>query len=544
MQRYIILILVMIFSSSVFSQDKFRSGIFLHHSTGDNIWGPNGSMTSVPDEIFAYNNSHSYTGDQICSLNESNWPGNSLNNEWSTWHRIFDNEEPNADINQILQSNKIVIIKSCFPSSQVSRWGLHTDTLNPDVKSIFNYKWHWRNIISEMESHPENVFVIWTNAPLVNCTDVQANYSHMFCIWAKDTLTKGLDLEYGAFPDNVYVFDYFHKLVGLDHRMKLEYAVNSTDSHPNSVATELVAPQLVEEIFDASIRYESIYSGILQTPVQSSPSNSATGMALDVSLMWGAVTGATSYKVEVSSESDFSTTVISSTVTGTSFTFSNELTNNMSYYWRVRSVNGEGESAWSGVWSFTVIEAVPGVPVQSSPSNSATGMALDVSLMWGAVTGATSYKVEVSSESDFSTTVISSTVTGTSFTFSNELTNNTSFYWRVRSVNGEGESAWSGVWSFTTTIIAKTYTQNNSEELIVYPNPTKGIIFINLKELGGQDNIVIWLYNRTGKLVYIYSTKQWNGTIITLNINDIPSGVYFMKIKSGEEYKNIKIILK
>lgn len=30
---------------------RFRSGIFLHHSTGGCIWGPNGSSTSVPIQM-------------------------------------------------------------------------------------------------------------------------------------------------------------------------------------------------------------------------------------------------------------------------------------------------------------------------------------------------------------------------------------------------------------------------------------------------------------------------------------------------------------
>jgi hypothetical protein len=34
------------------------------------------------------------------------------------------------------------------------------------------------------------------------------------------------------------------------------YAASPGDSHPNAAATQLVAPQFVEEIFDAAIAYE------------------------------------------------------------------------------------------------------------------------------------------------------------------------------------------------------------------------------------------------------------------------------------------------
>jgi len=111
-----------------------------------------------------------------------------------------------------------------------------------------------------MRQHPENFFVIWTNAPLVpSATNNQeASLSNQFCSWAKDTLAMGIDPIFGAFPSNVYVFDFFHKLADANGMLQLQYASSSNDSHPNSAATELVAPQFVQEIFNASIVYEGI----------------------------------------------------------------------------------------------------------------------------------------------------------------------------------------------------------------------------------------------------------------------------------------------
>jgi hypothetical protein len=99
--------------------------------------------------------------------------------------------------------------------------------------------------------------VIWTNAPLVVSADDRARSADEFCRWAKDTLAAGLDVAFGPFPKNVYVFDFFHKLAGGDGKLPLTYAVNSEDSHPNAVATTVVAPKLVQEVFDAAIAYEN-----------------------------------------------------------------------------------------------------------------------------------------------------------------------------------------------------------------------------------------------------------------------------------------------
>ncbi|MBN1338604.1 MAG: hypothetical protein JXA03_04735, partial [Bacteroidales bacterium] len=235
----------------------YRSGIFLHHSTGGCIWGPNGSSTSVPQQMTLYNAAHGYTGANQVTLSETWYPAWN-DNEWVTWHSIFETNTP-ENISGIISANKIVMIKSCFPCSEIAAVGSDQDTLDPWYKSIANYKWHWRHIVNVMKNHPDNFFVIWTNAPLewYSTDSTQAAYSDWFCHWAKDTLATGLDPVYGAFPPNVYVFDFFHKLTDPYGFLPQCYASGPGDSHPNAAATALVAPQLVNEIFDAAIAYES-----------------------------------------------------------------------------------------------------------------------------------------------------------------------------------------------------------------------------------------------------------------------------------------------
>ena len=256
--RILFLVVILTLASECAGQIRFRSGIFLHHSTGACIWGPNGGLVSVPGEIANYNASHDLAGKDSVTFSERNWPSD--DNEWSTWHRIFDNEYPTDDIRPFLASNPIVMIKSCFPSSAIYSVGTSADTLTPTVKSVANYKWHWRSFVSVMRARPQNFFVIWTNAPLeaaggTNAT--QAALSNAFCRWAKDTLAAGRDSSFGAFPKNVFVFDIFHLLAGADGMLPLGYASASGDSHPNAAATALVAPQLVAQFFDAALAYES-----------------------------------------------------------------------------------------------------------------------------------------------------------------------------------------------------------------------------------------------------------------------------------------------
>ncbi len=241
------------------STNRSRNGIFLHHSTGECIWGPNGSNTSVPQEVSAYNNSHGFTGNNAFNLSETWFPNNpGDNNEWERWHRIFENRDPNAVITTYYNTYGIIMIKSCFPSSAIESIGQPSDTLEPTLKTIYNYKWHWRHIINAMRAQPNIFFVIWTNAPLVEAetNPTQAALSRQFCIWAKDTLAQGLDPVFGQFPRNVYVFDFFRKLTDSNGFMLLQYATAYNDSHPNAAATQLVAPQLVQEIFNAYLSWK------------------------------------------------------------------------------------------------------------------------------------------------------------------------------------------------------------------------------------------------------------------------------------------------
>ncbi len=260
MKKFLFPVLILLLlSAGINAQTKFRSGMFFHHSTGLCIWGPNGSSTSVPQQMTIYNNSHGYSGTNAVAMTETWFPVN-YDNEWYLWHSIFEQNDP-ENISSYFSSNKIIMVKSCFPSSALESEGEPGDTLSPDYKTVYNYKWHWRHIIKVMRSRPQNFFVIWTNAPLVQAetTPEAALLSKRFCKWAKDTLAAGLDPVTGSFPNNVYVFDFFSKLTNLSGYLQPQYATSSNDSHPNAAATALVAPQLVNEAFDHSIYYETIY---------------------------------------------------------------------------------------------------------------------------------------------------------------------------------------------------------------------------------------------------------------------------------------------
>jgi len=191
-------------------------------------------------------------------------------------------------------------------------------------------------------------------------------------------------------------------------------------------------------------------------PTLASPSNGAIGISTSPTLSWNASSGATSYQLQVSTVPNFSTTVLNqSGITSTSYPVTG-LANSTTYYWRVNATGPGGTSSWSATWSFTTQAPPPPPPAPTllSPANGATGVSTSPTLSWNASSGATSYRLQVSTVPNFSTTVLNqSGITSTSYVVTG-LSNSTGYYWRANASNGYGTSAWSEVWSFITVSAA------------------------------------------------------------------------------------------
>ena len=227
-------------------------------------------------------------------------------------------------------------------------------------------------------------------------------------------------------------------------------------------------------------------------PTLSSPSSGATGIPTNPTLTWNASTRATSYRVQVSTSSGFTSTVVDrSGITATSYGISG-LLNNIRYYWCVNATNSGGTGAWSSVRYFTTVAALPPAPpapTLSSPSNGATRIATSPTLTWNASTGATSYRVQVSTSSGFTSTVVDrSGITATSCSISG-LLNKTRHYWRVNATNSGGTSGWSSVRYFTTAAAARLACCDFNED--VSPDPVRRNKVTGLSSLGDVGGVAM-----------------------------------------------------
>lgn len=131
------------------------------------------------------------------------------------------------------------------------------------------------------------------------------------------------------------------------------------------------------------------------------------------------------------------------------------------------TVTGTGITTNSINVDLNVEGAIPNTPTLTSPANNATDTALQVNLDWSPIANATSYTLELATNTAFTMNFTSNNVTGVGFN-TPELASMTQYFWRVKSTNSCGESNYSGTRNFTTASIS-CVTYNSTENNINIP---------------------------------------------------------------------------
>lgn len=186
-------------------------------------------------------------------------------------------------------------------------------------------------------------------------------------------------------------------------------------------------------------------------PTLQNPADNAVLQNVNLPLSWLAAAGAESYRVQVSTDADFSPAVVDDSGITQLYWNVGPLKNNTLYHWRVRAKNADGVGAWTAARAFTTLPAAPGAVTLATPANASANAAIKPTLKWRTNAEADSYTLQVSTKADFSTTVVSSgLLIDTAYAFATALDNGTTYYWRVLARNAAGPGPYSSVWSFST----------------------------------------------------------------------------------------------
>jgi photosystem II stability/assembly factor-like uncharacterized protein len=185
-------------------------------------------------------------------------------------------------------------------------------------------------------------------------------------------------------------------------------------------------------------------------------------------------------------------------------------------------------------------------PTLISPVNGAMNLSQPVKFDWNSVPSATSYRIKISSDSLFNSTIKDSTIAMDSTVFSGFP--NGYYYWKVAGINIGGTGAYSSVWKFqvnssginmVSSVIPKEYKLYNN-----YPNPfnpTTKIKFDILKN--GLTKITV--YDMLGREIktLINENLTAGSYEVEWNATNFSSGIYFYKMTSGNFTSIKKMVL-
>lgn len=270
------------------------------------------------------------------------------------------------------------------------------------------------------------------------------------------------------------------------------------------------------------------------TPTLVGPANGQTGCGTNLYPVWNKANRAVSYRVQVSPDSNFIITIRDTSGIKDTVLNLNGLAENTKYYWRVNAINGIGTSLWSSVWSFTT--RIP-APIIVSPSNGAVGISINPVLLWNKVIGTALYRVQVSTDQNFSSTSKdSSGISDTSLTLS-DLINNTMYYWRVNATNSGYTSSWATAWSFTTAIAAgtisshlpniKSFSCTNTAGALRYALPKS--CFVSIKYYDLQGRMVRSFVNATQQSGYYTLKSPTESLTPNVYIQEFIAGTFVKK---------------
>ena len=200
----------------------------------------------------------------------------------------------------------------------------------------------------------------------------------------------------------------------------------------------------------------------VDTTPPSRPVLTAVGALVNAAptLIWSdeSASGATSYDVQVDSESGFNAPITVDTNVATASCAPATCTSSLAdgtWYWRVRARDANTNvSAWTAYDTFVLDKTPPGPPTSPVPIAGYQTNSTSITFSWTAPTGATRYRLEIAYDSGFSAIYqqVSTAATSVALTFPDGV-----YYWRVYALDAAGnQSSAAGSTSFTVDRTAPT----------------------------------------------------------------------------------------
>ena len=243
-------------------------------------------------------------------------------------------------------------------------------------------------------------------------------------------------------------------------------------------ATSLGSPILSR--WSDTVTIQTITAAVA-APVAIRPLPASQDIDVKPSFSWGAVAGAASYTIELADNPEF-TDATTANATINAWLSPDTLEYDTTYYWRVTAVATSGAPASAAIVGVFTTEAeaaeatttaAAAVSLSIVAPVSGSTVSTEPTFVWTAYEGAINYEVVVSTDDTFAIIEYSHTVPVTNTFYKSEtLSNDTTYYWRVRGVTGKAVAyspAPGGEWEtgvFTTEAIVTKEAQ-----IVIEPTP-------------------------------------------------------------------------
>jgi len=216
------------------------NAIFLHHSTGENIW--NGGVPEYFDD-YNDNKGSDYRITELDFPSEEYGWENYPYDYWNIWVNHGDQSEYQGQptLDTFTQDYEVIIWKHCFPVGYMEEDYGNGDITSSD-KTLSNYKLQYDALKKKMHEYPDTKFVVWTGAALIQSeTDgAQARRAQDFVDWVKNTWDNG--------GDNIYIFDFYE--LETEGELYMQDRYSDGDSHPNESFSAEAASKFAQRVID------------------------------------------------------------------------------------------------------------------------------------------------------------------------------------------------------------------------------------------------------------------------------------------------------
>jgi hypothetical protein len=273
--------------------------------------------------------------------------------------------------------------------------------------------------------------------------------------------------------------------------------------------------------------------------IPNAPSNlaaTASGSSA-INLSWtDNSTDETNFVLQRSLTSNSGFTTIATLPANTTTYMNSGLTGSTTYYYRVQATNAAGSSAWSNTANATTTGGLP-----NAPSNlvAKSGSCRTIVLTWvDNSNNETSFELSRSLTLNGSYTNIATLPSNTTTYTNTGLTLGKKYYYKVRSVNSTGKSAWSNTASATAKCVSSMQSEGEPNHVMVFPNPVKdGFFNLNLPA-ETEFPVVVQIFNLSGQKVMQKEVNEYSNTLETSNMKN---GMYIVAVYINGEVQKFKL---